>query len=122
MNMVTVTNINGRQLASEFKAHGRADSFSSEGYDALASYYNELGEPWEVDPVAIDGEWCECTLEELVHDHSDYYLVSRPGDSGERYIVDFDGECFISIEDLVSELQDSHTVIQIDDDKFLITG
>ena len=85
----------------EFKRCGRKNQFSHEGKKALYNYLNELaedlGEPIELDVIALCSEFSEFkNLEEFKKDYN--------------------------IEDIedIEDIKDYTTVIQIDDEAFII--
>jgi hypothetical protein len=110
----------GSQLAAEFEGYDRGESFTREAFDALADYYNEIAPDMELDVVAIDGDWSEYTLTELVDQYTTYQNIEHKGQS---YIIDFDNECFVSIEDVIGDLGESHSMVTVvADSRYLISG
>lgn len=74
--MAIVQNINNvSQFSEAFRLAGRGDKFSHEGLEVLFDYLEELsediGEPIELDVVALCCEYYESSIEELI----DYYNI-----------------------------------------------
>ena len=83
----------------EFKKYGREDQFSYEGKKALYNYLNELGEdigePIELDIIAISCDFTEyASLEEF---NDDYQLDIDDIDDINDYtaVIPINGEAFI---------------------------
>lgn len=95
-----VKKVSFNDFLEEFRKHGREDQFSYEGKKALYNYLNNLsediGEPIELDVVAI------CC------DFTEY-------DSLEQFNNDYD----YNIDD-IEDIKDYTTVIPIDDKSFII--
>ena len=62
------------QFREAFRLAGRMDQFSYEGLEVLFDYLDELsediGEPTELDPVALCCEYYESSIEELIDNYS----------------------------------------------------
>lgn len=87
-----------------FKAHGRQDSFSHWGLNALWDYFEEYeqgtGEEIELDVVAICCEYNESTLAEFKNDYPDYADIE-------------------DIDELVEKVSESTSVVDYGDDVIL---
>ena len=99
-----VKSVSFNDFLEEFRRYEREDQFSYEGKKALFDYLEELsedmGEPIELDVIAICCDFTEySSLEEFSNDYS--YTI---------------GEDINDIEDI----QDYTTVIQIDSQSFII--
>lgn len=99
-----VKTVSFSDFLEEFEKHGREDQFSYEGKKALYEYLNELaedlGEPIELDVIALCCEFSEYkNLKEFNRDYS--------------YSLGYD------IED-IEEIQEDTTLIKIDDKRFII--
>ena len=56
----------------EFERYDRGDVFSDEALEELFNYYDDFGEPYELDVIEICCNWTECeTLDDYVHDYMD---------------------------------------------------
>jgi len=99
-----VKTVNFNDFLEEFEKYGREDQFSYEGKKALFDYLEELsediGEPIELDIIAICCDFTEyATLEEFNNDYS--YTIGEDVDDME-------------------DIRDYTTVIPIDDESFII--
>ena len=87
----------------EFEKYGREDQFSYEGKRALYDYLNELsediGEPIELDVVAISCEFAEYDSLEAFNDDYGHYMDDI---------------------DCIEDIQNYTTVIKIDENSFII--
>ena len=110
----------GSQLHDEFVAYGRGESFSIEGCDALIEHYSQIENDIELDVIAIDCEWCEVDYKTLVIEYSDYSATTN--DDGEVSALDNDRLEHVENDDVISEVEQSHTMIKINDDCFLIAN
>ena len=73
--MAIVQTINSvYQFREAFRLAGRMDQFSYEGLEVLFDYLDELsediGEPIELDVVALCCEYCESSIEELIDNYN----------------------------------------------------
>lgn len=73
-----VKNIYQSQFIDEFRAYGREDNFSILAletlYEYIDNYSDEIGEPVELDVIAICSEYSEySTLEEFQEDYGTDY-------------------------------------------------
>jgi alcohol dehydrogenase class IV len=73
--MAIVQNINNvYQFREAFRLAGRMDQFSYEGLEVLFDYLDELsediGEPIELDPVALCCEYYESSIEEIIDQYN----------------------------------------------------
>jgi hypothetical protein len=124
--MALIRKISVSDLVQKFKDYDRADNFSNEAIEALYDYLEDLSSDTkqniELDVIALCCEWSECTLEELVTNYSEYeYLKHRR--SGEAFIINLDDECFVSKEDFLEEIRDSHQLIEVNNGQsYLING
>jgi len=99
-----VKTVSFSDFVEEFRNYGREDQFSYEGKKALYDYLNDLsediGEPTELDVIAICCDYTEYdSLEEFLNDYG--YTI---------------GEDINDIEDI----RDYTTVIPIDSQSFII--
>lgn len=62
------------QFREAFRLAGRADNFSYEGLEVLFDYLENLsediGEPIELDVIALCCEYCESSIEELIDQYN----------------------------------------------------
>ena len=73
--MAIVQSINNvHQFREAFRLAGRMDQFSYEGLEVLFDYLDNLsediGEPIDLDPVALCCEYYESSIEELIENYS----------------------------------------------------
>ena len=64
--MIIKTIETARELQEEFIAYNR-DYYSLEGYEAIIEYFDSIGENWELDVIAICGDFNE-ESEEYIRD------------------------------------------------------
>lgn len=108
-----ITIDNGWELRERFKAYDR-DYYSIYGYEALLDFYNEIDEDWELDVIAICGDWTEydsdlsCFENDLINDFG--YLVE-----------DIDNIPFEDVAEYITEaLEERTTVIKLDNGNLLV--
>lgn len=98
-----VKKVSFNDFLEEFKEYGREDNFSYQGKKALFEYLNELeedlGEPMELDIIAI---CCDFTEYESLEEFNDDY----------GYTIDD--------IDSINDIYDYTIVIPIDDESFII--
>ena len=85
--MAIVQSINNvYQFREAFRLAGRMDQFSYEGLEVLFDYLDELsediGEPIELDVVALCCEYYECSIEEIIANY-DIDVSDADGDEDE---------------------------------------
>lgn len=109
--MTIVQTLNVYQFREAFRIAGRNDQFSYEGleclFDYLEEYSDSIGEPFELDVIAI----CCDFSEESYKDIADNYridLSDADGDAEEEYLI------------VLEYLQDNTYVIELGDDETLI--
>jgi|TARA_R100000084_G_C4513164_1_gene83389 hypothetical protein len=95
-----ITTINEYDFIDAFKKMGREENFSRNGLIALYEYLemlgDDLGQPIELDVIALCCEYAEYdNLEEFQADYDDEY-------------------------ETIEDIQNETTVIMIDDDSFII--
>ena len=95
-----IKTINEYDFIDAFKKMGRTDNFSNSGLIALYEYLtmlgDDLGQPIELDVIALCCEYAEYdNLEELQADYSEDYQT-------------------------IGDIESDTTVIMIDDDSFII--
>ena len=98
--MAMITTINEYDFTTAFHKMGRSDNFTYKGLNALYDYLDmlgdDIGEPIELDVIALCCEYNE--YEDLEEFQGDY------------------GDDYQSIEDIEQQTQ----VIMIDDDSFIV--
>lgn len=94
------TRLSVDDFVREFSEHGREDNFSYYGLKALYEYLSDISEevPYELDVIAICGEYSEYSLEDAVSAYS--YLI-------EEKDVD-------TMDEMVDILNDHTTVLRTD--------
>jgi len=65
-----IKKMNASDLAAEFEARGRGDSFTIYGYQAIIEYFEEMGDTSELDVVALDCEFVESSEDDVLSDYS----------------------------------------------------
>ena len=71
-------------MQSAFEDYGRGDSFSREGFEALADYLEDSYPDVEFDVIGIDCEWCEYAT--AVEAASEYgYTYEASDEDGEEH-------------------------------------
>ena len=72
--MAIVQTVNLHQFREAFRLAGRMDQFSYEGLEVLFDYLENLsediGEPIELDVIALCCEYCESSIEELIEQYN----------------------------------------------------
>lgn len=72
--MIVDTITNASQFRDQFHAMGRGTQFSYEGlgllFDYLDQVSDDIGEPLELDVIAICCDYAEATLEDIAKDYS----------------------------------------------------
>ena len=66
--MLVNTISTAQELQREFKSYDR-DYYSYEGYEAILSFYEDLGSNTELDVIAICSDFNESTKEEILRDY-----------------------------------------------------
>ena len=87
--MAIVQSINNvHQFREAFRLAGRTDQFSHEGFEVLFDYLDNLsediGEPIELDVVALCCEYYESSIQELI----DNYNIDSPEDDDPDSIIE----------------------------------
>lgn len=71
--MAIVMTVDKHEFIDAFKRYNRQDQFSYEGLEVLFDYLENLsediGEPIELDVIALCGEYYESSIEELIEDY-----------------------------------------------------
>lgn len=87
------------------------DYYSYEAYEKLYDFYEEFSPDWELDVIAICGDWTEYDVESLIADY--------------KYLVDVDPNEDVSNDDMataiIKELEQRTTVICVDYDSWLVS-
>lgn len=100
-----VKTINEYEFIEAFRTMDREASFTVAARRELFEYYEELseslGEPFEMDVIAICCEWQELTGDELIEEYADPDY-DEPSDPDEQ------------LEILLDRLQDDTTVIEVE--------
>ena len=99
-------------FVSTFRESYRGDDFSYEALEVLFDYYDEIdqdcGTQTELDVVAICCEWGEYDKANLI-ECFDYLLDREEDQSDEDYVGA-----------LLDELNDNTTVLEVNDDSYLV--
>lgn len=73
----------------EFERYDRGDRFSDEAIEELYNYYDDLGEPYELDVIEICCNWTEYeNLEEYAREYMDESDFEGMDDEKEETILD----------------------------------
>ena len=74
----------------EFESYNRDDRFSDEAIEELYNYYDDLGEPYEMDVIEICCNWTEYeSLEEYAKEYMDESdFEEMDDDEKEKAIID----------------------------------
>ena len=71
--MAIVMTLDKHDFADAFKRYNRQDQFSSEGFEVLFDYLDNLsedtGEPVELDVVALCCDYCESSIQEVIDNY-----------------------------------------------------
>ena len=103
--------INLNQFIDEFKNTDK-DYYSYEGYKALYDYYNEF-EDFNLDVIGVCCDVSEYTQEEILKEYS--YLLDKDDYDKDDYDI-------LYFDDLIQELHNHTTLINLENDSFLIWG
>lgn len=102
-------NITSPYQFSRYMAEFHRDYYSFDGYGAIMEYEEQIGEDWELDPVAICGEfneyghYCVLSFRDLAMDYGSYALCGGWTDSQWASLPDDEKEK--ELDDLVSQLE-----------------
>jgi len=66
--MAIIQKLDKWDLQREFKAYDR-DYYSLDGYQAMIDIFEDLGEDWELDVIALCCDFNEATPEEIANDY-----------------------------------------------------
>ena len=87
----------------EFESYDRGDNFSDEGLEELFDYYDDFGEPYELDVIEICCNWTEYeNLDEFATAYG--YTEEVEGmeeEEKEQYLTDIlnDNTCYFLLSD-----------------------
>lgn len=86
--MAIVQTVNIYQFREAFRLAGRMDQFSYEGLEVLFDYLenlsDDIGEPIELDVIALCCDYYESTIEELIREYNiDCTIDGEPMDDDE---------------------------------------
>lgn len=108
--MAIVQTVDLYTFREAFRLAGRNDQFSYAGLECLFDYFEEysedIGEPFELDVIAICCDYTEATWEEIAEDYR--IDLDHCDDDEERY------------EAVLEYLQDNTQVIELGDDETFI--
>lgn len=90
--------VNFSLFCDQFTRMGRADNFTYEGKKTLYRYFEDNGEDYELDVIALCCDWSEYTIEELVKEYGNDHetpeeVLERMRDSG--LVLDTEGDTYL---------------------------
>lgn len=119
-------NITSAYQFSRYMAECNRDYFSHDGYDAIMEYEEEIGEDWELDPVAICcefneyGNYCALSFRDLAMDYGSYALCG--GWTDKQWEALTEDEKDEELDDLVSQLEAWTWVQRLPNGNILMTA